>query len=396
MGCTTAAHSCAWSEAAHVVDQLVAARATGRGIALLDAVQVQEPEVLARVLLAHQPTRCTASWHVCEWSGQASQLEQIFAGHASGAGVEVLSRQHGVTAYMVSRIIRAHQAPYAGCGHHDCAWADQPDLVRAVLGGRARGESLAQLSTGHQRSLQQIRRILAAHGAAGREGSPQVPPEAVHGLCSYHTCHWASEAAVVEGMLDSYDRGWTTRRLGEHHARTKGAISLILDAHSVVRRPVPSPVACEPGDAEVLERIWLEVADPERGGMGLAAMGSEASQGCSAGVCGPRHRCFWARQADLVNELCAAYNAGWSARRLAERYPFHRSTVGRILDAHGVRRRSMSEQCTRVAVDLRAVDVRNRVHGEPLTALAAECGLSRQALSHRLTRYRAQMHGAAA
>ncbi|WP_370076264.1 hypothetical protein [Streptacidiphilus sp. MAP12-16] len=381
-----------------MVDQLVAARATGRRTALLDAVQAQEPNVLARVLLAHQPTRCTDSWHVCEWSEHAGQLEQIFAGHAAGAGIEILAQQQGVTAYMVSRIIRAHQAPYAGCGTHDCEWADKPDLVRAVLGGRARGETLAQLSAGHQRSLRQIRRILAAHGAAGREGARLVPPEAVHGLCSYHTCHWAGEAAVVEGMLDSYDRGWTTRRLGEHHARSKESISLILDAHSVVRRSMPlqSAVACEPGEVELLERIWLEVVDTERGNMGLATMGPEESQGCSTEVCGPRHRCFWARQANLVNELCAAYKAGWSVRRLAERYPFHRSTVGRILDAHGVQRRSMSEQCTRVAVDLQAVDVRNRVHGEPLTALAAECGLSRQALSNRLARYRAQLQGAAA
>jgi hypothetical protein len=100
------------------------------------------------------------------------------------------------------------------------------------------------------------------------------------------------------------------------------------------------------------------------------------------------HVCGWADQPDMVRQVLTAYRQGRSVRQIARSYPYARGTVTRILDAHGIERRTRSEQCVRVPVDLAEIERRHRLDGEPLSRLAAECGLSRQALSRRLERHR--------
>ncbi len=221
-------------------------------------------------------------------------------------------------------------------GEHSCEWAAFGSQIDAILAASAAGASHEDTSATFGISKSLLRRILRAHTPPARDRSRGCAP------LDLHTCAWADSGMPVDDILDESVRGAALHQLAE-------------------RFPYPVPM--------------------------LAKLIGDHSAGGSPGSCG-HHTCLWSDQPIVVNRILHTYNEGASLRWIADRYLYARATITRMVDAHGVVRRSASEQTIRVPLDLRDVD-RRHVAGASLRVLAEERGLSRQALGRRLGRYRA-------
>jgi hypothetical protein len=170
-----------------------------------------------------------------------------------------------------------------------------------------------------------------------------------------HTCWWGSRPATVERILARYLAGTSEQALATEHALNIPEIIAIVTAHGVPVRP----------SGARWERLGTR------------------SRECRPGA----HHCLWADCGDVVDELIGAYAQGASINELSRTLPYSRATADRILKAHDVPRRSRSEQCTRIQLDLDAIQ-RSLDDGVPLSRIADAHQLSRQWLRVRLERAR--------
>lgn len=144
------------------------------------------------------------------------------------------------------------------------------------------------------------------------------------------------------------------------------------------------------GDAERIERIlagrsagaFERVPAGEyclRAGESSAVAAAHPAWHCTAGG----HVCLWAGSGGLVDDLIAGYRGGRSVNELCRSIPYSRATADRILKAHGVPRRSRSEQGTRIRLD----EVQRMLEANvALTQIAAAQGVGVKWLRVRLAR----------
>jgi hypothetical protein len=169
-------------------------------------------------------------------------------------------------------------------------------------------------------------------------------------FCSerHHVCRWRGDADRIDQILRDSIAGASEQKLAREAERPVQEVAAILAAHRTAPR-------------------W----------------GSSANTrpSCAPGA----HTCVWADSGDLVDELIAGYRTGRSVNDLTRSIRYSRATADRILNAHGVQRRSRSEQGTRIHLQLDEVQ-RQLDAGVPLTQIAAMLSVSRQWLRIRLDR----------
>ncbi|WP_143094220.1 hypothetical protein [Streptacidiphilus jiangxiensis] len=172
-----------------------------------------------------------------------------------------------------------------------------------------------------------------------------------------HTCRWSTRSTRVELLLTRLAAGTPAQALATEHALSLVEVIAIGVDHGL---SVPS-----------------------------AAAGRRQGLGPWARTCRPGdHRCFWADRGEVIDALIGDYADGASLIQLSRAFPYSRATAARILDAHDVPRRSRSEQCTRIPLDLETVQAELDADMS-LTEVAARHGLSRQMLRRRLNRAKA-------
>jgi uncharacterized protein (DUF433 family) len=167
-----------------------------------------------------------------------------------------------------------------------------------------------------------------------------------------HRCRWRDVGAQVDDLLAEYAGGASVAALAAQFAVDATTVRAVLNGHGVHVRSAAE------------QRIRQTDAEAQR--------------------CTPRrHGCRWAGEADIV-ALLTAYADGASRRAVARDFNLSPGTVERILTAHGHVLRDRSAQAIRQPLDLKAV-ARARRDGVPVRELVEEAGISRQALSRRLT-----------
>jgi hypothetical protein len=163
-----------------------------------------------------------------------------------------------------------------------------------------------------------------------------------------HICDWRDNAPAVAEVIAGYANHLSLQALAGIHRCTPALISKILEAHGVARRRgrprsgLASSAAASPG-------------------------GPKKCRPCA-------HACRWGEQGLAVDQVLAEYLVGSSMAAIGRWHGRAAGTVARLLDLHGVRRRSQVEQAARRPTDLGSGA--RRPPGPVVAALAAEHGVS--------------------
>jgi hypothetical protein len=168
-----------------------------------------------------------------------------------------------------------------------------------------------------------------------------------------HVCVWSKRLQQVEQLLTRYLAGTPAQALAVEHGLDVAEVHAVAATHGL----------------------------PEQLAAGLRQRLGTRPRACCPGA----HTCLWADRGGVVDQLIDSYGRGRSINELSRTFPYSRATAARILDAHRVPRRSRSEQCTRIPLDLEEVQ-RELDEGLPLTQVAQMHKLSRQMLRRRLDR----------
>jgi lambda repressor-like predicted transcriptional regulator len=174
-----------------------------------------------------------------------------------------------------------------------------------------------------------------------------------------HHCAWSDHGQSVDEIVEKYAAGIAASALAHSYTASSDTIKRIVQAHGL---------------------HWRSRKE--------AAQAAESSRRSRAALCHPgEHRCLWAEHGSILDALIHDYvDQRKSLNEVARSYPPSRTTVVRILAAHGISLRSRSQQCTR-PLNMDELWRRRTTQQASLQDLAAECGLSRQALQKRLERF---------
>ena len=144
-----------------------------------------------------------------------------------------------------------------------------------------------------------------------------------------HTCDWRDNAAAVTHIIRAYGARHSLRALATRHGCTPALISKILEVHGIERRRGRTPVGLKPGPAGRSATRPRQVP-------------------CRPGA----HECHWSGQGLSVDQMLAEYLLGSSMAGIGRRHGRAMGTVARLLEAHGIRRRSRAEHAARRRTDL--------------------------------------------
>jgi transcriptional regulator with XRE-family HTH domain len=237
-----------------------------------------------------------------------------------------------------------------------CQWRDVGDQVDALLAQYAAGAAQAELAKRHGVDVTTVRAVLRGHGvtvrrSAGETLRRQVDATAEACTGSVHRCTWADRVDVA-ALLAAYAAGGSRRTLAGSFDLTPNMVGRILQAHGVAPRTRQEQAVRVPLDLDLVDRQLAAGASmrtlARQAGLSHQALSRRLRQhrgpeGTAVPCTRLRHRCPWADRFDVA-ALLAAYRRGASQRELADACGTTLRTVARILDAHGVARRSSRNQ----------------------------------------------------
>ena len=318
-------------------------------------------------------TTCTSGVHTCQWHDDGSRVDALLEGYNRGESLGDLAPHFGKTAQTCRKVLAAHgvrirnsaeqrrvgrEAQLAICtgAVHVCLWAGDRDVAR-LLATYAAGETLTALAARFDIAPATARYILVSHGVRIRSAADQrrTGRQAQVATCTsdQHSCPWSPEYDV-EAILQSYAEGSARRQIARDFVLAPDTVGRILEAHGVQQRTRQNQMVRVPIDLDATaqaRRAWVPLQELAEGaGITRQALTRRLEwKGYTAERLRPsqctraHHTCRWTRTVD-VRALLARYAAGASQRELAMHFPVGVGTVGRILEAHGVRKRSASEQ----------------------------------------------------